>query len=98
MTRAGANVSRYPGGDYEGIARNAYGILGSSSLLVELSDLPAGQVELQIRSAYASMMATAQGAADGSLWRADPARADSIPERGPALPGAVSTLMRADAA
>jgi hypothetical protein len=30
---AGANVSRYPGGDYEGIARNAYGILGSAALL-----------------------------------------------------------------
>lgn len=28
----------------------------------------------------------------------DPARADTIPERGPALPGAVSTLLRADAA
>jgi hypothetical protein len=98
MTRAGANVTRYPGGDYEGIARNAYGILGSSSLLVELSDLPAEQVELQIRTAYASMMATAQGAADGSLWRADQARADTIPARGPSLPGATSTLMRADAA
>lgn len=95
---AGANVTRYPGGDYEGIARNAYGILGSASLLVELSDLPAEQVEFQIRTAYLSMIATAQGAADGSLWRADPARADTVPERGPALPGAASTLLRADAA
>lgn len=95
---AGANVTRYPGGDYEGIARNAYGILGSASLLVEISDLPTEQVEFQIRTAYVSMIATAQSAADGSLWRADPARADTIPERGPALPGAVSTLLRADAA
>ncbi len=84
---AGANVTRYPGGDYEGIARNAYGILGSASLLVELSNLPAEQVEFQIRTAFVSMLATAQGAADGTLWRADPARADTIPERGPALPG-----------
>ncbi|MCY1145496.1 M14 family zinc carboxypeptidase [Actinoplanes sp. Pm04-4] len=97
-TAAGANVSRYPGGDYEGIARNAYGILGSASLLVELSDLPEDQVELQIRTAFTSMLATAQGAADGSLWRANPDRADSIPERGPSLPGAVSSLFRADAA
>ena len=82
---AGANVTRYPGGDYEGIARNAYGILGSASLLVELSDLPAQQVEFQIRTAFVSMLATAQGAADGSLWRIDPARADAIPPRGPAL-------------
>ncbi len=84
---ARANVTRYPGGDYEGIARNAYGILGSASLLVELSDLPADQVEFQIRTAFVSMLATAQGAADGTLWRADPDRADDIPERGPALPG-----------
>ncbi|WP_249999387.1 M14 family zinc carboxypeptidase [Actinoplanes sp. M2I2] len=98
MTIAGANVSRYPGGDYEGIARNAYGILGSASLLVELSDLPENQTELQIRTAFASMLATAQGAADGSLWRVDPARADAIPARGPSLPSAVSPLSRADAA
>jgi hypothetical protein len=89
---AGANVTRYPGGDYEGIARNAYGILGSASLLVELSNLPADRVEFQIRTAFVSMLATAQGAADGSLWRVDPGRADTIPERGPALPDAASVL------
>ncbi|MFC7529926.1 M14 family zinc carboxypeptidase [Actinoplanes sp. GCM10030250] len=87
----GAYVTRYPGGDYEGIARNAYGILGSASLLVELSNLPEEQVEFQIRTAFVSMLATAVGAADGSLWRIDPARADEIPARGPALPGAART-------
>lgn len=91
MTRlAGANVSRYPGGDYEGIARNAYGILGSASLLVELSNLPADQVEFQIRSAFVSMIATVQGAADRTLWRIDPDRADAIPARGPSLPDDVA--------
>ena len=94
---AGAVVTRYPGGDYEGIARNAYGILGSASLLVELSNLPAEQVEFQIRTAFVSMVATAQGAADRTLWLADPARADDIPERGPALPDAADALSRADA-
>lgn len=93
---AGACVSRYPGGDYEGIARNAYGILGSASLLVELSDLPEAQAGFQIRTAFVSMIVTAQGAADRSIWRADPDRTGSIPERGPALPGA--NTMRADAA
>ncbi|MDI6102808.1 M14 family zinc carboxypeptidase [Actinoplanes sp. NEAU-A12] len=88
----GAYVTRYPGGDYEGIARNGYGILGSASLLVELSALPHDRVEFQIRTAFASMIATAQGAADGSLWRTDPARADRIPARGPALPGLAATL------
>jgi hypothetical protein len=85
---AGANVTRYPGGDYEGIARNAYGVLGSASLLVELSNLPADRVEFQIRTAFVSMLATAQGAADRSLWRIDPARTDTIPARGPSLPDA----------
>ncbi|MFI5491335.1 M14 family zinc carboxypeptidase [Actinoplanes sp. NPDC051859] len=88
--RAGANVTKYPGGDYEGIARNAYGILGSASLLVELSNLPADQVDFQIRTAFTSMIATAQGAADGSLWRADPDRTAEIPERGPSRPASVA--------
>jgi hypothetical protein len=93
---AGANVSRYPGELYEGIARNAYGILGSASLLVELSNLPADRVESQIRTAFVSMIATAQGAADRSLWRIDPARADAIPPRGPSIPSAAAAV--ADAA
>jgi hypothetical protein len=95
---AGANVTRYPGGDYEGIARNAYGILGSASLLVELSDLPAEQVQFQIRTAFVSMIATAQGAADRSLWRIDPARADTIPPRGTALPDSALAVENGDAA
>ena len=49
-------------------------------------------------TAFVSMITTAQGAADGSLRRADPARADAIPARGPALPGALSALVREDAA
>ena len=94
---AGANVTRYPGGDYEGIARNAYGILGSASLLVELSNLPAERVEFQIRSAFVSMLATVQSAADGSLWRQDPARADTIPARGPSIPDAADAAQAAAA-
>jgi hypothetical protein len=95
---AGANVTRYPGGDYEGIARNAYGILGSASLLVELSNLPADRVEFQIRSAFVSMLAIVQSAADGSLWRQDPARADTIPARGPSIPDSADAAQAADAA
>jgi hypothetical protein len=94
---ARANVTQYPGGDYEGIARNAYGILGSASLLVELSDLPEERTDFQIRTAYVSMLATVQGAADGTLWWADPDRAEAIPDRGPSLPDS-SELLRADAA
>lgn len=87
LTRGlGAVVSQYPGGDYEGIARNAYGILGSASMLMELSNLPAERTEFQIASAYAAMLAIASAAADGSLTRIDPTRADQIPPRGPAIP------------
>ncbi len=77
---AGGNVSQYPGGDYEGIARNAYGLRGSASVLLELSAIDDEQ--LQIRSAYLVMLAVAQTAADGSVKRIDPTRADAIPLRG----------------
>ena len=77
---AGGNVSQYPGGDYEGIARNAYGLLGSASVLMELSAIDDEQS--QIRAAYLVMLTVAQTAADGSVKRIDPARADAIPPRG----------------
>ncbi|HEX6353759.1 M14 family zinc carboxypeptidase [Actinophytocola sp.] len=77
---AGGNVSQYPGGDYEGIARNAYGLRGSASVLLELSAIDDEQS--QIRAAYVAMLAVVQTAADGSLDRVDPARADAIPPRG----------------
>jgi hypothetical protein len=80
VTLVGGNVSQYPGGDYEGIARNAYGLLGSASVLLELSAIDDEQA--QIRAAYAAMVAVVQSAADGSLLRVDPARADAIPPRG----------------
>jgi Zinc carboxypeptidase len=80
VTSVGGNVSQYPGGDYQGIARNAYGLLGSASVLLELSAIDDEQS--QIRAAYAAMLAVVQSAADRSLWRVDPARADAIPPRG----------------
>ncbi|GAA2611410.1 M14 family zinc carboxypeptidase [Actinomadura fulvescens] len=88
FTRAGAVVSQYPGGDYEGIARNAYGILGGASLLVELSDLPPERQRFQVHTAYVSMVDLARAAAYRRLDGIDPAAADKIPLRGPELPGA----------
>jgi Zinc carboxypeptidase len=85
---AGGNVSQYPGGDYEGIARNAYGLRGSASVLLELSAIDDEQS--QIRAAYVAMLAVAQKAADGSLRRVDPARADAIPLRGNPVGAALS--------
>ncbi len=84
----GGYVSQYPGGDYEGIARNGYGLLGSGSVLIELSAIP-DREQAQISDALASMLAIAQTAADGSVRKIDPAKADAIPPRGPELPGTV---------
>ncbi|WP_405057174.1 M14 family zinc carboxypeptidase [Kribbella sp. NBC_01505] len=85
----GGNVSQYPGGDYQGIARNGYGLLGSGSVLIELSDIP-GREQTQISDALASMLAIVRSAADGSLRKIDPAAANTIPPRGPALPGTLA--------
>lgn len=82
---AGGNVSQYPGGDYEGIARNAYGLRGSASVLLELSAMDDEQS--QIRAAYLVMLTVAQTAADGSVKRVDPTRADAIPLRGDPIRG-----------
>ncbi|MFJ8914728.1 M14 family zinc carboxypeptidase [Amycolatopsis sp. NPDC102389] len=84
----GGYVSQYPGGDYQGIARNGYGLLGNGSVLIELSLIPEREQQ-QIQDALASMVAIAQTAADGSVRKVDPADADAIPPRGPALPGTV---------
>jgi hypothetical protein len=86
FTDAGAVVSQYPGGTFQGIARNAYGLLGSASLLVELSNLPPERQNFQIRTAYVTMVDLAHAAASGALEGIDPAEADKIPPRGPSLP------------
>jgi Zinc carboxypeptidase len=80
-----ANVSLYPGTPIPGIARNAYGLLGSASVLVEVRGLILGQKSSGklIRTVYEAMWAVLVGAADGSLYDIDPSLADQIPPRGP---------------
>ncbi|WP_017593119.1 M14 family zinc carboxypeptidase [Nocardiopsis potens] len=90
-----ANVSLYPGGDYQGISRNAYGLLGSGSVLVELSATGPEWEQAQIASAYDSMYATAAAAADGSLFEIDPGLADELPERGDPVPSAEARPLHA---
>ncbi|MBF8187694.1 peptidase M14 [Nonomuraea sp. K274] len=78
-----ANVSLYPGDSLAGIARNSFGLQGSASLLIELrGDVGQKSGGYLIRTAYASMTALLQAAADGSLATVDPATADTIPDRG----------------
>jgi hypothetical protein len=83
-----AEVSQYPGGNYEGIARNAYGLRGSGSVLVELrGGIGQKSSGYLIRTAYASMFALLESMTDGTLETIEPERADTIPERGPAVSG-----------
>ncbi|WP_210435271.1 M14 family zinc carboxypeptidase [Saccharopolyspora sp. ASAGF58] len=96
MTDGGANVSQYPGGDYRGIARNAYGLRGSGSVLIELSDMGPQHEQAQIDSALRSMLAIVRSAADGSLGTIDPADADAIPPRGEPIPQAAAAGTHAD--
>ena len=90
MDAGGANVVPYPGGDYQGIARNAYGLLGSGSVLIELSDMGPEHEQFQITSALASMHAIAEATADGSVTAVDPAEADAIPPRGEPISAATA--------
>jgi predicted deacylase len=79
---AHANFSRYNGGSQPGISRNAYGLLGSASILMEhrvvgqkaggyMADIPRRAV-----------MAVIEALADGSLYNTDIARAEAL-ERAP---------------
>ena len=78
-----AEVSQYPGTLPRGIARNAYGLLGAGSVLVELrggiGQKSSGKL---MRTAYVTMGALLEAAAENTITSADPSRADLIPLRG----------------
>jgi hypothetical protein len=81
-----AEVSQYPGTLPRGIARNAYGLLGAGSVLVELrGGIGQKSAGMLVRTAYAVMGALLEGAAEGTIAAEDPARADLIPLRGPGV-------------
>lgn len=78
-----AGISQYPGTLPRGIARNAYGLLGAASVLVELrGDIGQKSAGMLVRTAYTIMGAVAESIADGTVHAQDPARADLIPLRG----------------
>jgi hypothetical protein len=78
-----ATVTLYPGGTYQGICRNAYGVAGAGSILVELKGgIGQKQSGMIIKHAYEQMMSILKATADGSLYDVDPDRADEIPPRG----------------
>jgi hypothetical protein len=81
-----AEVTRYPSGTTMGTARNAYGYLGSASVLLEQrADAGQKSIGMLVRQAYVTMLDIAQAAADGSVFDIDPARADELPPRGPRI-------------
>lgn len=78
-----ANITRYPSTSTPGIARNAYGLLGSASVLFEVrGGIGAKSNGYLAKHAEVSGMAVLRAAADGTLWTASTAPADTIRERG----------------
>jgi hypothetical protein len=78
-----ATVTLYPGGTYQGICRNAYGVAGAGSILVELKGgIGQKQSGMILKHAYNQMLSILKATADGTLYEVDPARSEEIPPRG----------------
>jgi predicted deacylase len=76
-----ANFSRYPGTLPPGISRNAYGLLGSASVLLEMrGDVGQKSGGYLAKTAYQAVGSVIDALADGSLYRADVGVAEALPE------------------
>lgn len=74
-----ATITLYPGGSFPGIARNAYGLAGAGSILVELKGgIGQKQSGMIIKHAYEQMWTILETTADGSLFGIDETRVDEI--------------------
>jgi predicted deacylase len=74
-----ANFSRYCGTTPPGISRNAYGLLGSASVLVEMRGGIGQKSNGYIaKTAYLASAAVVEALADGSLAQADVSRAEAL--------------------
>ncbi|MFZ7126364.1 MAG: M14 family zinc carboxypeptidase [Desulfobacterales bacterium] len=70
-----ATVNLYPGGPEPGIARNAYGLEGSGSVLVELKGgIGQKSMGMLTKHAFEQMSAILEATADGSVYTVDPER------------------------
>lgn len=81
-----ANVTRYPGGTYGGIARNGYGLQGLGSVLFELSQGTLGDREYRIQQAMDGLLSVVEATANESLYDVDPDNVTELPERGDYFP------------
>jgi predicted deacylase len=74
-----ANFSRYCGTTPPGISRNAYGLLGSASVLLEMrGDIGQKSNGYIAKTAYVGAAAVVQALADGSLSQADVSVAEAL--------------------
>jgi predicted deacylase len=78
-----ANITRYPSTTTPGIARNAYALLGSASVLFELrGDIGQKSAGYIAKTAETTGFALLQSVADGSWLSTDLAPVENLPERG----------------
>jgi predicted deacylase len=76
-----ANFSRYPGTLPPGISRNAYGLLGSASVLIELrGDIGQKSAGYLAKTGYQALASVIDALADGSMYTADVGVADALEE------------------
>lgn len=79
---AHANTSLYNGGPEPGISRNAYGLLGSASVLMEHRGVGQKAAGYMADISFRTVLAVIEALADGSLYETDTARAEEL-ERAP---------------
>ncbi|MDT0214613.1 M14 family zinc carboxypeptidase [Rothia sp. ARF10] len=78
-----ANITRYPSTTTPGIARNAYALLGSASVLFELrGDIGQKSAGYIAKTAETTGYALLSSVADGSWLSTDLAPVENLPERG----------------
>ncbi len=75
---AHGNPSRYVGGPEPGISRNAYGLLGSASVLIEHRGVGQKAAGYMANLSFGAVMAVVQALADESLYTTDIARAEAL--------------------
>jgi predicted deacylase len=75
------NFSRYPGTTPPGISRNAYGLLGSASVLIEVrGDVGQKSGGYLAKTGYEAVASVVDALADGSLYSADTGVAEALQE------------------
>jgi hypothetical protein len=77
-SNAHANFSRYPGTTPPGISRNAYGLLGSASVLVGLRGVGQKANGYIAKTGFVAGMSVVEALADRSLYTTDIAPADAL--------------------